>query len=210
MADKNSGYILTKQWFNFCRSGQHPVRPIHTAVYLYCVELCNTLKWKINFGLPTSDTMETLGIKNKETYYKALDELEFFGFIIFRQKSINQHTANIICLPKKPVSIPVATPVSTPVGTVPIVKQLKHKNVEKCETLKTGLVEIFKTIRTDVPQETLDIEAGKFISKYPDKDLKKDINLINKWAEKIIYDKPVSQLDEFNRVAALNAKKYGT
>lgn len=210
MADKNSGYILTKQWFNFCRSGQHPVRPIHTAVYLYCVELCNTLKWKINFGLPTSDTMETLGIKNKETYYKALDELEVFGFIVFRQKSINQHTANIICLPKKPVSIPIATPVSTPVGTVPIVKQLKHKNVESAETLKTGLVDIFSKVRTDVPRETLEIEAGSFISKYGNKDLQKDINLITTWAKKINYTKPVNQVDEFEKVAAANKLKYGS
>jgi len=209
MADQNSGYRLTKQWFDFCRTGTHIVRPIHTALYLYCVQLCNSLKWKLNFGLPTDSTMEVLGIKNKETYYNTLDELCRFGFVIIRQKSINQHTSNIICLPKKPISIPIGTHVGTTSGTVPIVKRIKHNKTLVNDFLKTGLLEIFKTVRHDVPQETLEIEAGMFISKYPDKDLKKDINLITTWAKRIKYVTPVSKMDEFNKLAAQNKQKYG-
>ena len=210
MSDKNSGYLLTRQWFNFCRSGVQPVRPIHTALYLYCVDLCNSLKWKVNFGLPTADTMETLGIKNKETYYNTLQDLSDFGFIIFRQKSINQHTANIICLPKKPIATTSGTMFGTTSGTVPIVKQLKHiKTLVNVETLKTGLVEIFKTVRTDVPREALEIEAGMFISKYSGKDLQKDINLITTWAKKIIYSAPIKAIDEFNKTAQKNKERYG-
>ena len=99
--------------------------------------------------------------------------------------------------------------VGTTSGTVPIVKQLKHKNVESVETLKTGLVDIFKNIRKDVPNETLEYEAGCFISKYGQKDLQKDINLDNAWAKKIKYEAPVNQIDEFNKLATANKLKYG-
>lgn len=208
MADQNSGYKLTKQWFDFCRSGTHIVRPIHTALYLYCVQLCNSLQWKINFGLPTDNTMNTLGIKNKETYYSTLNDLCQFGFVIMAEKSINQHTANIIRLPKKPISIPIGTHVGTGVSTVPIVKRIKHLNVLNVE-LKTGLVKIFNTVRPDIPRETLELEAGKFIAKYPDKDLKRDINLINTWAVKINYSPEPNKEDEFNKTAERNRQKYG-
>lgn len=213
MADQNSGYKLTKQWFDFCRSGTYIVRPIHTALYLYCVQLCNTLKWKINFGLPTDSTMNTLGIKNKETYYLALKELCQFGFIIMAEKSLNQHTANIIRLPKKPISTPIGTHVGTPVSTVPIVKRIKHINVLNdlnTQELKTGLVKIFNTVRKDIPFDFLIIEAGKFITKYPGKDLKKDINLINSWAAKIKYVAEPNKMDEFELTAKRNQEKYGS
>lgn len=207
MADL-SGYHLTKQWFKFCQAGTFIVRPIHTALYLYCVQLCNSLKWKVNFGLPTDSTMNILGIKNKETYYKTLSELCEFGFVIIVEKSINQHTANIIRLPKKPISTPIGTHVSTPIGTVPIVKRIKHLNVLNVE-LKTGLVKIFSTVRPDVPHETLEIEAGKFIVKYGEKDLKRDINLINTWAVKINYSPQPDKQDEFTKTAHRNREKYG-
>lgn len=208
MADKNSGYILTKQWFDFCKSGTHLVRPIHTALYLYCLQLCNSLQWKVNFGLPTDSTMGILGIKNKETYYTALHDLCRFGFVIMAEKSINQHTANIIRLPKKPISTPISTHVSIPIGTVPIVKRIKHLNVLNVE-LKTGLVKIFSTVRPDVPREALEMEAGKFIVKYGEKDLKRDINLINTWAVKINYSPQPDKQDEFTKTAQRNREKYG-
>jgi hypothetical protein len=127
------------------------------------------------------------------------------------EKSLNQYTANRICLVQNRLTTVLSTVPTTVLSTVSKVKQYKHlKTVESVETLKTGLVNIFKTVRTDVPQETLEYEAGCFISKYGQKDLQKDINLINTWAKKITYNKPVNQIDEFNKVAAANKEKYGT
>lgn len=205
-----NGYHLTAQWFKFCHSGECIVRPIHTALYVYCIHLCNSLKWKVNFGLPTDSTMGVLGMKNKKTYYTTLQDIIDFGFIIMVEKSINQHTANIICLSKKRISTHSGTHLSTISGTVPIVKRIKHLKQLVNVSLKTGLVEIFIKVRSDVPREVLEIEAGMFISKYGDKDLVKDINLINTWAKKIRYEKPVNQTDEFNRIAKLNQHKYGS
>lgn len=205
-----NGYHLTTQWFKFCQSGEVVVRPIHTALYLYCIHLCNSLKWKINFGLPTDSTMGVLGMKNKKTYYTILQDLIDFGFIIMVEKSINQHTANIICLSKKRISTHSGTHLSTISGTVPIVKRIKPLKQSVNDSLKTDLVEIFIKVRQDVPREVLEIEAGMFISKYGEKDIKKDINLINTWAKKIRYEKPVDKTDEFERISKLNKQKYGS
>lgn len=76
--------------------------------------------------------------------------------------------------------------------------------------LKTGLINLFIKVRSDVPRETLEIEAGMFIAKYGNKDLYKDINLINTWAKKIRYTPPVNQSTEFDRIAKLNQHKYGS
>ena len=196
-----NGYQLTKNWFKFCASGTRVVKPIHSAFYFYCIHLCNQLKWKVNFGLPTDQTMEILGIKNKETYYNTLNDLVEFGFIKIVQKSINQYTANIICLPKKPVG--------TPVGTVPIVKRYKTIKTLVNEEQKTVLTNLFQKVRADVPRETLEHEAGKFLNKYPNKDMVKDINLINAWAVKITFEKQ-DKISDFEKTLAKNKEKYGT
>lgn len=202
-----NGYHLTTQWFKFCQSGECVVRPIHTALYLYSIHLCNTLKWKINFGLPTDSTMGVLGMKNKKTYYLILQDLIDFGFIKLVEKSINQHTANIICLPKKRIS----THFSTISGTVPIVKRINIKTlVNDAEAQKTALFSMFKKVRSDIPDTVLIIEAGKFILKYPNKDIKKDINLINTWASKIVYKPEKDKYNEFEQTAKKNKEKYGS
>lgn len=205
-----NGYQLTTQWFKFCQSGEFVVRPIHTALYLYSIHLCNTLKWKINFGLPTDSTMGVLGMKNKKTYYLILQDLINFGFIKLVEKSINQHTANIICLPKKRISTHSGTHLSTISGTVPIVKRINNKTlVNDAEAQKTALFSIFKKVRSDLPDTLLVIEAGKFVVKYPNKDIKKDINLINAWAAKIIYTLEPDKANEFEQTAKRNKEKYG-
>lgn len=202
-----TGYSLTDSWFKFCKSGEHVVRPIHTAFYLYCVYLCNKMQWKKNFGLPTEHTMDVLGFKNKKTYYLVLQELIDFGFILMVEKSINQHTANIICLPKKRTS----THLSTHLSTVPIVKRIKLiKTLVNEGELKTVLVNLFEKVRIDVPRGTLEYEAGKFLNKYGNKDPVKDINLINAWAEKIKHIAPLDKVTEFDKIAKANKIKYGS
>lgn len=50
------------------------------------------------FGLPTTMTMEAIGIKSYNTYSKTFNELVEFGFFNLIEKSTNQYSANIIAL----------------------------------------------------------------------------------------------------------------
>jgi hypothetical protein len=99
------GYTLTKNWFDFSFHTKE-CKYIHTAIYLWIVELNNRLQWKKEFGLPTNDTCEGLGIGNKMTYLKALNEIEAWGFIKILAHSKNQYQANIIqlCHSKKAIA----------------------------------------------------------------------------------------------------------
>ena len=126
MADKISGYHLTRQWFNFCQATDQNIKPIHTAIYMYTIHLCNSLKWKPVFQLPTSETMKVLGISNYTTYRVALEEIISFGFIKMVEKSRNQYTANRICLVQNRSSTVLSTVSGTVLSTVSKVKQLKH------------------------------------------------------------------------------------
>ncbi|MEA1972239.1 MAG: hypothetical protein U9N34_02960 [Candidatus Cloacimonadota bacterium] len=96
---KLNGYSLTRNWFNTIYDIED-VRPIHTALYLYIVDLNNRLGWKKVFGVPTESTMEVLKIKSAKTYSKSLKDLERFGFIKFIEISKNQFTSNRIELVK--------------------------------------------------------------------------------------------------------------
>jgi len=93
-----NGYSLTRKWFDFCFENPDLIRPSHSALYLYILDVWNRFGQKEKFGLPALHTMEAIGIKSKNTYYKTFYELIEFGFIKIIQKSINQNTANIISL----------------------------------------------------------------------------------------------------------------
>lgn len=67
-------------------------------LYFFCVEHCNRLGWKKEFGLPTQMAMEAIGIRSYNTYIKTLHELVDYGFIIMVEKSKNQYSSNIIAL----------------------------------------------------------------------------------------------------------------
>lgn len=103
MSNKDSnitGYSLSRNWFNFSHENTLKVRPIHTAVYTWAIEKCNRLGWKQHFGFPTSEAMEVLGIRNKNTYLKALNDLVDWGFIEMVEESKNQWTSCIIAISK--------------------------------------------------------------------------------------------------------------
>ena len=92
-----NGYQLTRQWFDFAYNNSE-VKPQHTALYCWCVELNNRLQWKESFGLPTDETREYTGIGNRNTFYAALEDLKKWGFIKEIQSSINQSHSRIISL----------------------------------------------------------------------------------------------------------------
>jgi hypothetical protein len=91
-------YKLSKNWFDWCADNPEKIVPKHTALYFYIIDKCNRLGWRKKFGLPTSDTMLSIGIKNKKTYYLAFNDLIKWGFIILVEKRVNQNTANIISI----------------------------------------------------------------------------------------------------------------
>lgn len=93
-----NGYSLSRQWFDFCFENPEKIRPNHIALYFFIIEHCNRLGWKDKFGLPTTVTMEAIGIKSYNTYKKTLEELISFGFVEMIEKSKNQYSANIIAL----------------------------------------------------------------------------------------------------------------
>lgn len=98
--NKKNGYALSRQWFDYAFENPDMVTPNHHALYFWAIELCNRLAWKDKFGLPTTYSMEALGIKSYKTYKKTLDDLIKWGFIKLIQKARNNHTSNIIELVK--------------------------------------------------------------------------------------------------------------
>ena len=101
-------YTISREWFDW--SFEHPdlVKPSHTAIYFYAIDQNNRFGWKEKFGLPTLQAMEATGIKSKNTYYKAFNNLIEWNFIKIITKAKNANSANIISIPAvlkfKPVS----------------------------------------------------------------------------------------------------------
>jgi hypothetical protein len=135
--NKASGYSYTRNWFDFTIENPDKIAPVHTALYLWAVELNNKLGWKEKFGLPTDYSMQAIGLRNRRTYYKALNDLINFGFIEMVTKSTNQHTSNIIALSSACVKNAQASHKhihKQVTGTAPIDKQYKQE-----ETLTNNL-----------------------------------------------------------------------
>lgn len=99
MAEFNS-YELSRNWFDWCFENTDKINSNHTALYFFIIEHCNRLGWKEKFGLPTTMSMDALGIKNYRTYSKAFDDLVEWGFIKLIEKSKNQWSATVIALVK--------------------------------------------------------------------------------------------------------------
>jgi len=93
-----NGYDLSRDWFDFCFENPEKIKPNHSAIYFFAIEHCNRLGWKDKFGLPSSMTMEAIGIKSYNTYIKSLNELVDWGFIKMIERSKNQYSSNIIAL----------------------------------------------------------------------------------------------------------------
>ncbi len=91
---------LTSLWFDFSMNNPDKVRPIHTAIYLWQIELNERLKGLSKFASPPIETMCACAINNYKTYKTAFDELVKFGFIEVVQESKNQNQGLIIALVK--------------------------------------------------------------------------------------------------------------
>lgn len=93
-------YTLMRNWFNWSFENPKLIKPSHTALYFFCIEHCNRLGWKSQFGLPTEMAKEAIGIRSYNTYKDTFEDLEKFGFIKVIERSKNQYSSNIIALSK--------------------------------------------------------------------------------------------------------------
>jgi hypothetical protein len=95
-----TGYDLSRNFWNWAFENPEKIKPVHSALYFFCIEHCNRLGWKDKFGLPSQMAMEAIGVKNWRTYSAGLNDLVEYGFIKFIQKSKNQYSSNIIAIVK--------------------------------------------------------------------------------------------------------------
>ena len=93
-----NGYNLLRNWYNYKFENPSKVKAKHSDFYCYLVDKWNRLGQKNEFGLPTSVTMECLGIASYNTYKETLNDLVNFGFVKIVKRSINQHQSKIVAL----------------------------------------------------------------------------------------------------------------
>ncbi len=93
-----NGYDLSRAWFDFCYENPEKIKPNHAALYFFAIEHCNRLGWKKVFGLPTTMTMEAIGIRSYNTYKNTLDDLVKWKFITMVEVSKNQYSSNKIAI----------------------------------------------------------------------------------------------------------------
>jgi hypothetical protein len=91
-----NSYELSRAFIDYAFENPDKIKPNHYAVFFFAIEHCNRLGWKRKFGLPTTTTMEAIGIKSYNTYISSLRELVDWGFIKMIEKSKNQHSSNIV------------------------------------------------------------------------------------------------------------------
>lgn len=93
-----NGYNLTRNWYNFKFENPDKCRHVHSDLYFYILDQWNRLGQKEKFGLPTSYTMEVMGIRSRISFYSALNDLINWGFIKEVEKAKNQNTSRIISI----------------------------------------------------------------------------------------------------------------
>lgn len=158
--NKKNGYALSRQWFDYAFENPDMVTPNHHALYFWAIELCNRLAWKDKFGLPTTYSMEALGIKSYKTYKKTLDDLIKWGFIKLIQKARNNHTSNIIELVKFTNSHAKSMPSQVP-NQVQVNDQVNASIDKQEETIKPRNPEA-------KPPDFIDSLISLFLKTFPD------------------------------------------
>jgi len=190
-----NGYELSRIWFDWCFDNASKIKPIHTALYFFCVEHCNRLGWKKEFGLPRNMAMDAIGVKNNRTFTSAFNDLEEWGFIYVLERSTNQHSANIISI------------VASAENTLAPTKALDKAVYKHAHKQSIGIAPIYKPINQE--QETT-------ITTHSDFDLffmayGKKVDLIpcqREWSniDKAEHQKILKHVPKY--VSAIHDKKY--
>jgi len=167
-------YLLMRNFWDFSFENPEKITPTHCAIYFFAINQNNRLGWKEKFGFPSYHCMEAIGIKSRNTFYSAFDDLVEFGFIKIITKSKNQNSATIISLAQNlsrqkdstRTALDLATirhEDSTDTIDIPRNKETK-KQREEGEAEKTeNQVEDFS------PPVFSEIEYGRILSKLPEK-----------------------------------------
>ena len=187
MAEFNS-YELSRNWFDWCFENPEKINTNHTALYFFIIEHCNRLGWKERFGLPTTMSMDALGIKNYRTYSKAFDDLVEWGFIKLIEKSKNQWSATVIALVKNTKATTKALSKAT----------LKHSQKQSISTVSIDKPINLLTNKpiNQITQFFIDFENGNEIV---------EISRINKFTVQQVKLK----LLDFRNKAELEYQNYG-
>ena len=200
-----NGYSLSRSWFDFCFENPDKIKPNHTALYFFIIELCNRLGWKEKFGLPTSMAKEAVGIKSYNTYINSLNDLVEFGFIVMVEKSKNQYTANIVALSNFDKAQYKALDEAIVKNEVCSIK--KSESTVQSTIQSTG--ESISSIDKQINQEPLTGEETKTIT--PEKSEKeKEFDRFNEWIDvNAKYLRKIRDQIKFNEYQRIREKYNG-
>lgn len=93
-----NSYILTRRWFDFAFENPEKVTIAQTALFMWLIELNNRKGWVLNYQFNTSDACGAIGARDSKTVWKALNELNSFGFVEIVYKSTHRHKASIVSI----------------------------------------------------------------------------------------------------------------
>lgn len=96
ISDKINGYSLTRRWFDYSLVNAGKTTPVHGILFLWIVELFNRNRWRELVFMAKDEAMTEIGVKDYRTFWRALHDLEAWGFISIVGKAKNQHTTTII------------------------------------------------------------------------------------------------------------------
>lgn len=139
-----NGFEQIKSFYTWVFNNPDKVRPTHISLYLFLLNQNNRSMWVEWFKCPYDLAMQGACIGNKNTYYKCLEELQFYKLIEYK-KGINNYKAPLIKLIQlydtepltEQVSVPQSEPQSEPLSV------LLNKNIYKLIT------DNFKTINSN-------------------------------------------------------------
>lgn len=205
-----NGYELSRKFVDFSFENPSKIKPNHYALYFFAIEHCNRLGWKKEYGLPTTMTMEAIGIKSYNTYIKTFNELVEYGFFKVVERSKNQYSANIIELSNYNKALDKA-----------LDKAFVKHSTKQSESTQQSIDSIDKQINKEQinnKQRTKDFDL--FWSKYPNKVAKsnakakflklpqKDIDKIMQTIDSFVNYKPFEKYNHPNPTTYLNQKRW--
>jgi hypothetical protein len=94
-----NSYILSRQWFDFAFENPDQITVTQAALYMWLIEVNNRSGWSEKFAFNTEDAGKAIGVHNRKTIWKALNELAENGFVSIIYKSSHRHKPSVICLP---------------------------------------------------------------------------------------------------------------
>ncbi len=158
-----NGYNLIRDWYNFKFENPSKVKASHSDFYCYLIDRWNRLGQKHEFGLPTSVTMESLGIGSYNTYKKTLQDLIDFGFIKLVSESKNQHQSKVIALSKNDKAtdkaLDEATNKANDKATDTITKQMNKETNEQYRSFAHLSISINEFHKLEIEYHKKDIDS---------------------------------------------------